>query len=482
MKKIVFISMLVVLLFSLAACAPTTSAPAETDVVAEATETLVEETVAPAIVGESVLEIDGNDTALNFTIEELQALPATEGYAGLLSSSGSITPPALHKGVSLKDLVDQLGGMSETMGVYVEAVDGYGITFSYDQVMSGEFITYDPANGTEISVEGPLTAIIAYEREGELLDPVQDGQLRLVIVSPEPDNLVDGHWMVKWVNHIELRDTGANWFLHLEGAISEEMDRATFESGSSAHCHLEVWTDENGDEWSGIPLWYLLGRVDDAVRHESRAFDEDLAESGYTITITAADGYSIELNSQDAAFNDDWIIASHVNGEPIADKNYPLRLVGNGLEKGQMIGAIESITLGIEPIAESVQETQVPVTDMTGDLVIFGNVDFTLPFMYAELQDMDVVTITAKHPKKDETREYQGVLLKTLLDMVKPKTGASKLKFIAGDGYSIEVPLADVTACQDCMLSFGDDETMNSVMPGMESSAWVKDVVQIIIQ
>jgi len=147
-----------------------------------------------------------------------------------------------------------------------------------------------------------------------------------------------------------------------------------------------------------------------------------------------------------------------------------------------MIGAIESITLGIEPIAEPVQETQVPVTDMTGDLVIFGNVDFTLPFMYAELQDMDVVTITAKHPKKDETREYQGVLLKTLLDMVKPKTGASKLKFIAGDGYSIEVPLADVTACQDCMLSFGDDETMNSVMPGMESSAWVKDVVQIIIQ
>ncbi len=481
MKKIVFISMLFVLLFSLAACAPTT-APAATEVVAEATEPPVDKTAAPATVGESVLEIDGNDTTLNFTIEELQALPATEGYAGLLSSAGNITPPSLHKGVSLKDLVDQLGGMSETMGVYVEAVDGYGITFSYDQVMSGEFITYDPANGTEISVEGPLTAIVAYEREGELLDPVQDGQLRLVIVSPEPDNLVDGHWMVKWVNHIELRDTGANWLLHLEGAISEEMDRATFESGSSAHCHLEVWTDENGDEWSGIPLWYLLGRVDDAVRHESRAFDEDLAEAGYTITITAADGYSIELNSQDAAFNDDWIVASLVNGEPITDKNYPLRLVGKGLEKGQMIGAIESITLGIEPIAEPVQETQVPVTDMTGDLVIFGNVDFTMPFMYTELQDMDVMTISAKHPKKDETREYEGVLLKTLLDMVKPKADASKLKFVAGDGYSVDLPLADVLACQDCMLSFGDEETLNSVMPGMESSAWVKDVVQIIIQ
>lgn len=482
MKKIFFIFILFVLLFSLAACAPVAPAPAETEAAAETTEPPVEETEAPVAVGESILEIDGNDKTLNFSIEELQAMPVTEGYAGLLSSAGNITPPTLHKGISLKDLVEQLGGMSETMGLYVEAVDGYGITFSYDQVMAGEFITYDPSNGTEISVEGRLTAIVAYERDGELLDPVQDGQLRLVIVSPEPDNLVDGHWMVKWVNHIELRDTGANWFLHLEGATTEEMDRATFESGSSAHCHLEVWTDENGDEWSGIPLWYLLGRVDDAIRHESRAFDEDLAEAGYTITITAADGYSIELDSKDASFNDDWIVASHVNGEPIADKNYPLRLVGKGLEKGQMIGAIESIVLGVEPVKETVQETQAPVTDMTGDLVVFGNVDFTMPFMYAELQDMDVVTISAKHPKKDETREYEGVLLKTLLDMVKPKADAGTLKFVAGDGYSVELPLADVLACPDCMLSFGDDETLTSVMPGMESSAWVKDVVQIIIQ
>ncbi len=276
----------------------------------------------------------------------------------MLSSTGAITEPVPHKGVSLKDLVDQVGGMDETQGLYMEAVDGYGITFSYDQVMSADFITYDPNNGTEIEVEGPLTSIVAYERDGELMDPVQDGQLRMVAVSPEGDNLIDGHWTVKWVAKLELKEVAAVWYLNLEGAVSENMDRATFESGSTGHCHLAVWTDENGDEWSGIPLWYLLGRVDDEVRHEGRAFDEDLAEAGYTINVTAADGYNVELASQDASFNDEWIVAFKVNGEPIADKNYPLRLVGEGLSKKEMVGAIASITLDLDKIPEPKADTE----------------------------------------------------------------------------------------------------------------------------
>jgi DMSO/TMAO reductase YedYZ molybdopterin-dependent catalytic subunit len=353
--------------------------------------------------------------------------------------------------------------------------------------MAGAFNTYDPSNGTENKVEGPLTAILAYEREGALLDPVQDGQLRVVVVSPKADNLIDGHWMVKWVNRMELKDTGSNWILHLKGALSEDMDRATFESGSSAHCHLEAWTDEEGNEWTGIPLWYLIGRVDDEVRHESRAFNDDLANAGYTITITAVDGYSIELNSKDAAFNDKWIVALNVNGEPISDKNYPLRLVGEGLTKDQMIGAIDSITLDIEPLPEATEAaaTEVPTDDartMEGDLVISGNVEFTMPFQYEELKGMNVITINTKHPKKDEMRDYEGVRLNDLLEMAKPKADASKLTFVAGDGYSTSLPLADVLACADCLISFGEDNTLNSVMPGMDSGFWAKDVKQIVIE
>ncbi|MEN6524633.1 MAG: hypothetical protein ABFD14_13010 [Anaerolineaceae bacterium] len=477
MKKFLYSLMMIIMLIGLVACKPVT-APLQTEAPVVETE---------AVSSEPILELVGNGQTLTYSLADLEALPATEGYAGLLSSSGAITPPAQHKGVALKDLVELMGGMDQTQGLYIEATDGYGITFSYDQVMSGDFTTYDPSNGSENKVEGPLTAIVAYERDGAMLDPVQDGQLRAVVVSPKADNLIDGHWMVKWVSHIELKDTGAKWILHLKGAISEDMDRATFESGSSAHCHLEAWTDEEGNEWTGIPLWYLMGRVDDAVRHESRAFDEDLANAGYTITITAADGYSIELNSKDAAFNDEWIVALNENGEPISDKNYPLRLVGNGLTKEQMIGAIDSITLDIEPLPEATEApaTQEPTDDartMEGDLVISGNVEFTMPFQYDELKDMDVVTINTKHPKKDEMRDYEGVRLNDLLTMAKPKADATKLTFVAGDGYSTTLPLADVLACADCLISFGDDNTLNSVMPGMDSGFWAKDVKQIVIE
>ena len=42
------------------------------------------------------------------------------------------------------------------------------------------------------------------------------------------------------------------------------MDKATFESGAAPGCHGTTWTDAQGHVWTGIPLWYLVGNVDDA--------------------------------------------------------------------------------------------------------------------------------------------------------------------------------------------------------------------------
>jgi len=471
-------SLLVLFALVLSACA----APAAAPVVEEAAPVVEEaalEAEAEAPAGEPILEVIGNGQTASFTLADLQALPATEGMAGMVSSTGAITEPVPHKGVSLKDLVDQVGGMNETQGLYMEAVDGYGITFSYDQVMSADFITYDPGNGTEIEVEGPLTAIVAYERDGELMDPVQDGQLRMVAVSPEGDNVIDGHWTVKWVSKLELKEVAAVWYLHLEGAISEEMDRATFESGSTGHCHLAVWTDENGDEWSGIPLWYLLGRVDDEVRHEGRAFDEDLAEAGYTINITAADGYNVELASQDASFNDEWIVAFKVNGEPLSDKNYPLRLVGTDLTKKEMVGAIASITLDLDKIPEPKADEETPATDVTGDLIVVGSVATPSGYAKDEIAGLEQTTITAEHPKKGTSDEYTGVLLSTLFEIPQPAADSETMTITASDGYSVDVPAADVFACEECLLAITEEDGFMTVMPGLESMTWVKDVVSI---
>ena len=68
-------------------------------------------------------------------MSQLQALPAYKGYAGIKSSTGVITPPAKYKGVASGDLADLVGGITKANGVTIVAKDGYGMTFSYRQIM-----------------------------------------------------------------------------------------------------------------------------------------------------------------------------------------------------------------------------------------------------------------------------------------------------------------------------------------------------------
>jgi len=155
---------LAVVIVLLAACGDT-AAP-----VIEITEevVLVEPTAEPTSIpaGPSVtIEIVTAAETRTFTLEELQQLPVTEGYAGIKSSTGRITPPTLYTGVAVRDLVELVGGIDENMGINVVADDGYSITFSYNQIMSGGFITYDPATGNELASPPELTLIVAYARE-----------------------------------------------------------------------------------------------------------------------------------------------------------------------------------------------------------------------------------------------------------------------------------------------------------------------------
>jgi DMSO/TMAO reductase YedYZ molybdopterin-dependent catalytic subunit len=94
----------------------------------------------------------------------------------------------------------------------------------------------------------------------------------------------------------------------------------------------------------------------------------------------------------------------------------------------------------------------------------------------ADLEAMNVTTITAEHPKKGAT-EYSGVLLSELMTAVGAQSGAATVTIAASDGYMAEIPLADLDA--DAMLAFDDDGTYDAVMPGMDGKSWVSDVVSM---
>ena len=487
-KRLLFL--LFATMMVLAACQPVAT-PAPTQVPSTVTPIPPTATTIPpsATPAAAVLELVGVDGAIKpFSLDQLKALTVTTGQGGIKSSTGKITLPLAFTGIALKDLVKQLGTFDETMGLSVEASDGYAITFSYAQVMTGNFIEYDPGTGDELKSPVPLTAILAYEMDGKLLDAQMDGALRVAIVSSEPKQVIDGHWSVKFVTKVTAKSLSKDWTLELDGNLHEKMDRATFESGASPNCHGVSWTDDKAQKWVGIPLWLMVGRVDDTIKHEGPAFNDALADIGYKIDVVASDGYTVTFESARIKRNNNIIVAFLVDENPLPDKYFPLRLVGSDLQKNEMVGQIAKIVLHLEGVPTPIPPTELAPTETpsaeqpAGTLVITGLVDNILTLTETDLRAMDVVTITAKNSKGVEG-SYTGVRLSVLLAKAGLKPDAKTLVFTASDGFTGEVFLTEVTACPDCMVAFTDTPgDFKMVMPGLPGSAWVKDVIKIEVK
>ncbi len=285
-----------------------------------------------------------------FTLVELRALPATEGLGATKNTAGKVSPAGRYRGVAVKDLLRAAGVADTTADVRVVAGDGYAVTFSSAQIARGGFTVYDAAGAT-LAEHGPVSAVLAWERDGRPLDPRAEGTLRLVIVAERAGEVTDGHLSVRDVARLEVLPARGEWTLHLEGGLTEAIDRATFESGAAPDCHGVTWKDERGRAWTGIPLWLLVGRVDDARRHESGAYDDSLAVAGYTVEVVAADGRRASFTSERLRRNDGILLAHLLEGVPLAAPHFPLRLVGAALAKEERLGAVDSVIVRVAKAA-----------------------------------------------------------------------------------------------------------------------------------
>ena len=294
-------------------------------------------TTAPA--SGAVLEVVGKDgTSKTLTMDEVKKLPAIEGYAGIKSSTGKITSPAKFKAVAVTELAGLVGGLDDKSGMSFLAKDGYEMTMSAGQINDGTFVAYDVATGDEKKVDDKLVVGIAYEVDGKPLNQDSDGDFRLVIMTPKNNQVTDGHWSVKWVTKVQVKTLGGEWSLRMKGAIEDTIDRGSFESCAAANCHGVTWTDEKAQEWSGVPLYLMVGRVDDTNKHDTGAYNRELAAAGYKVEVVTADGATVTLDSSQIDQKKDILVASKVNGNPLGETDFPLRLVGAGLEDGDMVG------------------------------------------------------------------------------------------------------------------------------------------------
>jgi DMSO/TMAO reductase YedYZ molybdopterin-dependent catalytic subunit len=297
---------------------------------------------------EFILTLIGeNGTAFNLDESDFEVLTSMEMISGLMTSAGSIKSIANYTGVPISELCNFVGGINNDSSLRVTAADDYSMIFTWAE-LSGEFVTFNPVTGDEVKNNGNLVPCLAYFINGEPLEEGH-GPLRMVVLSEE-ELITEGHYWIKEVVKVEVIKAVQEYTLNLVGRLNEVMDRATFESG--ANCpdtlpnHKGVYVDGDDQIWTGIPLWLLVGRIDDNVSHKGLSYNRDMAENyAYRIKVIAKDGYSIELNSSFIKMNQNILLANELDGSQLPDKYWPLRLVGSDLDKGQMIRNVATIEL-----------------------------------------------------------------------------------------------------------------------------------------
>ncbi len=404
------------------------------------------------------------------------------------------------KGTYLPDLCNLVGGMQPGGELKVVASDGFFKTFAYDNVYSPQ------------ARQGPMVLAWWTAREGY---SYQDG-IRLFFgadTSVNPyglhvfgnqdmkETFDEKYWgwyggkdalpsaaqlSNKWVSKIEIFPAPASdWKLLLNGSIQREITKSYFESGLSWAGHRATYTDANG-EWEGMPLWRLVGYVDDGNEHSDLAFNRTLAEQGYTVRVIAADGFSRAFTSQEVAFSTNYIVANTLNGSPLPEKigdkyNWPLRLVGTNATGGKSVANITEIRVeGVPAPVYTPVPTATPTPTTTPaiepwNLQMTGYSDFTVSSDYF-YEGMSCGGHTSTFVDANNVT-WMGMPLWRLIGLVDDQLGHEVLigaynatladigynvTIIAGDGYSRTFTSQEIRRSPDYLVA----STMNgSALP-----------------
>jgi DMSO/TMAO reductase YedYZ molybdopterin-dependent catalytic subunit len=277
------------------------------------------------------------------------------------------------KGTDIKDLVELVGGAVEGDQIQIKAIDGYGEHYQFANVYEPE-----PGQGKMVIAwytknagdgEPPLYPDGAYVPEFaagmQLIFLVEttnaSGQhvfghddMRTYLPEDNWHFFYDGQiaypssngLSTKWISEVNVYQQAPEpWSITVTGVVTVPVSQSWFENCLACHEEAE-WTDIDDNVWSGLPLWYLVGLSDDEYIHGYGAFNRALAEAGYDIEVRALDDYTQWFESEDVSRSSGYIVANKVNGEPLGENHFPLRLVGEALTSGsQRVGKIASINL-----------------------------------------------------------------------------------------------------------------------------------------
>ena len=133
------------------------------------------------------------------------------------------------------------------------------------------------------------------------------------------------------------------------------------------------------------------------------------------------------------------------------------------------------------PATQSPVVTEAPATEAPVPVIalkVTGSVASEQAWTEDQVKAMKTLSVEATN-KKGEKATYTGVLISELIAAAQPNTDANTVVFVADDGFTAEIGLADVTNCADCIVSFRDQGGFSTVLPGQEGKLQVKGVIEI---
>lgn len=271
-------------------------------------------------------------------------------------------------GTSIRDLCNLVGGMQEGDELRMTATDGYVVELMYENI-------YTPN-------EKQGTAILAWQTKKEGFVPEYTGGPALFFLADDQvfgnqdmkECMDPGYWRFYWcsgteypsaaglavrnVDKLEIYPrTQAEWDLNLTGYLTSSISKKGFEQGLAcgkrAHGHSVTYTDDDGHVWTGMPLYMLVGWVDDACQHDenlvnNRAYNTTLAENNvYTVILGNADGETVSFTSSEIMKSMDYLIVNQADNHTfnINGDIWPLALRGESVPADKEIDEITTITL-----------------------------------------------------------------------------------------------------------------------------------------
>lgn len=284
---------------------------------------------AEAEAAEPRLTVETGGAAVALTQSELKQTPSyVEGIGGYTTSAGTYNEHR-YGGAALYELLSTFGEPEQGGTLKVTSSDGYEMSYAMEDIADSD--------------EGLW--IIAFEQDGNFmtLDP---GPFRIIKIQPDsqaeemPIPNIDGHNSARMVSSISFsRKPLKDFTLNIEGKRSAEVNRSTLEAGINCSAHkttVNYYNRKSGETeyYTGIPLYAVLAIGDDPDYEPHKqtdksilAYDQGAAERGYSVTVIAADGFSITMDSRELHMNNQVILAMYQDGEELQGDAWPLKIV-----------------------------------------------------------------------------------------------------------------------------------------------------------